>query len=415
MKRYYALAMALALAASAAVASAQAAEPTTKPAMVTTYGARVRITWAQAGVSFSSKSIIDLLETPWHLYQVSVEEFDKHVANLDVIGFTPLLSFGQAPSQQGYLLGEYYMGFGEPVKEAAARKALETTVGHLRRLLLAEHKTYYNQIARKRGHAGSAEGDAARTLHVMRRGLEDTRKDSARADVAWKLANSRAAASELSAQLRHVNVEGAAKKERLRAVREQIAKLVREAAEEAKDKPAVTKLRELVAAQKREIQDLDGRLGPGKLGPEHRRLTALRSKLADLEAQLAKAFTYQEARRDAALKGAGTPQLIAKLKAEGIALMIDLREMEARLAALAREQVASKAKGEQLLSQLGEWQAMKMRVERFKAGVSLAMKRYEKASAREAELEEELSALEAPTVTILKPPGAPTTRPKGGK
>ena len=56
-----------------------------------------------------------------------------------------------------------------------------------------------------------------------------------------------------------------------------------------------------------------------------------------------------------------------------------------------------------------------MRVERFKAGVSLAMKRYEKASAREAELEEELSALEAPTVTILKPPGAPTTRPKGGK
>ncbi len=412
MKRYYALAMALALAASAGVASAQAAEPTTKPAMVTTYGVRVRITWAQSGVSFSSKSIIDLLETPWYLYQVPVEEFRKHVVNLEAIEFTPLLSFGRAPSQEGYLLGEYCMGFGKPVKEAVARKALETLVGHLRRLLLAEQKIYAGQIARKRGHAGSAEYDASRMVATLSDGLEGARKRSAQADVAWKLENSRAAASELSAQLRHVNVEGAAKKERLRAVRDQIAKLVREAATQAtaREEPAVTKLRELVAAQERELQDLRG-----KLGPEHRKVKGLQSKLAVLEAQLAKAFVDQEARRDAALKGAGTPELIRKLKAEGIALMIDLREMEARAAALEHKLADSQAKGKKLLAQLSDWQAIKMLMERYEAQLTLARKRYQDARAREAELEEELSALEAPTVTILKPPGRTGTRPKGGK
>ena len=107
--------------------------------------------------------------------------------------------------------------------------------------------------------------------------------------------------------------------------------------------------------------------------------------------------------------------MIAKLKAEGIALMIDLREMEARAAALEHKLADSQAKGKKLLAQLSDWQAIKMLMERYEAQLTLARKRYQDARAREAELEEELSALEAPTVTILKPPGRTGTRPKGGK
>ena len=412
MKRYSALAVALTLAGLAAVALPQAAEPTTQPAMVTTYTARVRITWAHAGASFSPKSIIDLLKHPSVLCQVLPEELDRHVKNLRYISFKPLLSFGQAPSQRGYVLGGYYMGFGEPVKEATARKGMEMLVDQLRRLLLAEYKTYRSQIRRKLDHAARAQGGAYTKLGRLQAVLEATAKASTRADVTWKLENNRTGASGLAAQLRQVDVEQAAKKERLKAIREQIAKLSRDAATQAsaKDEPAVTKLRELVAAQKRELQDLRR-----KVGPEHRSVKALQGKFASLEAQLAKAFLDQEARRDAALKGAGTPELIRKLKAEGIALMIDLREMDARLVALRKQLLEAEEKDNELLAQLRDWQTAKMQMERIKVDLSLAVKRYERASTGRDELNQQLSSLEPPTVTILKPPGRTATRPKGGK
>ncbi len=423
MKTRNVFAIVLVLAVSAVTVSILLAEPATKPAaigvrrgVVTTrkfLGSieksnptrRIRITWDPAGVSFDRKIIIDMLSRPRSLVRGLPEKIQKRMDSNDLaeVRFMPMLGSDGSATRRGFLLGDYQMIFRYSFRHGGATgpEVMETIVSQLQKLLQEEHKESIRQLQDKCAEAMEAQNKAHQKLSDVRGGLVAMAKDATRStEVIWKDEKNRALISELEHQLQRLEIEMAAKKMRFAAVREQIAKIGREA---PTTRPANDDFSEITAKLEIERVLVRARLDAARrrFGANHRTVKGTEENLAALEGKLADLRLLAEARPQR--KAKGNLELAARLKSEQTILMIDIREMEARGAVAERQLGQARIERRELLAELVDRETGVMRIEHVKTvDLPLSVKLYERAALRADELRQELEAVVPPTVTIVK-------------
>lgn len=411
---------------------------------------RIRITWNPLGISFDRKTIIGALSSPGSLVRGLPEKIQKRMGSNDLaeVRFTPILGSDESATRRGFLIGDYQMIFRYSSKEAPGSEVLEAVVGQLWKMLREEYKESINHLGSKYHEAIDTRNKAQARLRVIRGGLVTMATDAiAGTDITWKEEKNRALISELESQLQRLEIEMAAKRMRYETVRDQIAeigravdrksiieeleqkkKIVKELLEvrmHTEKHPAVESLRAKIALLEADLKKSEPTAAsPVKDEPiaeelekivEARKIRfkqvmllekrgkATSSELAQAEAALADAKIQLARRREEVLRSSGGLELATRLKAEQTALMIDIREMEAR-AAVARNQMRqARRERKELLAKLRDREAAIMKMEHVKTvDLPLAVKQYERAALRADELRQKLQDVVPPTVTIVK-------------
>ncbi len=474
MKNRRVLTIVLVVVLSTVTLSVSCAEPVARPATTQSVdkptsmledsvfaSRRIRITWDKTALPLDRNRIIDLLNRPQHLSEgLPPTPITRIIRSLSLRAkCVTVLSSEGAYSNRGFLLGDYRInlsGINRLMEDTSAPAVLEAVVGRLRKLLREEHKESIRQLEDKCDTAIRAREKAHARLIDIRHRLVAMAINTTGTDVTWKAEKNRALICELERQLRRLDIEMAAKKMRLEAVRGEIADIGRETSQtataaqrkkiieelEQKKKmlkellkiqtekhPAVKSLRAKIALLEADLKKseptaaspvkddfseiaaklektrvvLRARLDAAhrKFGPNHRSVKSTEEMLAALEDRFADVMLLAATRRQK--RARGDLELAARLKAEQTALIIDSREMEVRWQVMKMQLKQAQGERKKLLARLCDRERLIMKIEHVKTvDLPLAVKQYERAALWADELRQELMALVSPTVTIVK-------------
>ncbi len=385
------------LAGSLLLCHAAENEETTAETKPTTRSLELQISWDRSSISLTRREIVNYLEQPSLLRSEFRSKIRKNIEQYD-----SLISFQEFPSDSPSgpiieLHGELILQPSELDNQIDPQKALRFIANALQSRLL---KLFTPQDAKRNYWLSEAARRQAQTmmqLKELREKLRQSQTETDASEVQWQLQKNRALYTEIEREHQHLQIERAAKKGRLMAVQEKIAEIASQTAQQAvKEDPLLSELEKLVALREQsELVKFRSQVIAKDLIPNEEQIKAV--------AELAQVKIQRDRRKEELAQAQSDPELVKTLKAELTQLHVDsyvsvirLEQTEIMLRELAAER-------SDLLAKLRDFERKQVDTEYLKTvELSLACKRYEKATERFDELLVDTEAMILPDVKILK-------------
>lgn len=282
----------------------------------------LKITYDPELLPLHDQMVTSLLKTPGVGEQAARDVFGESI--LYRCTFPPGYSRPRTtPTGEGVLIGTLSAQILSPDQaKPRAGEFLAAVCRRLRGALTEAHEKDLQRVRERHDSVNRQMLDAEQEMLALRRRQEALSLQAGQADLSRSSILKKARLLESNQQ--ELEIELAAKTERLVALRENFAKIVTEARDRATEDPIAAELAKIVAIREKELQRLQLAAEGG---------AASQSEVQSAEARVAEAKVRLEERREALGTGVGG-EILKELNLEQVNLSIGKSELEARLRAI---------------------------------------------------------------------------------
>ena len=299
-------------------------------------------------------------------------------------------------SGEGVLIGQLSVQIRSTDQaKPRAEEFLAALCNHLERTLSEAFKKELGRFSARRDYLTSELSLAKDKISLLRRSREALSVTAGRADLSRSSILSKI--SSLESKQQELEIDLAAKTERLAALRDKIAERGFIARDRAKGDAIAAELAKIVAIREKEVELIRAASNQGM---------ATASEVRQAEAKVAEAKVKLEERREAVIKGANG-ELLKALNLEQVHLSIDNSELQAKLQAILKQ--LKPLKDPKLLKFAEEYET------HFQHQLSSAERTRRDLAAMQSALGFQMRTAQPPSVTVIggKPGAQPTTGKSG--
>ena len=299
-------------------------------------------------------------------------------------------------SGEGVLIGQLSVQIRSTDQaKPRAEEFLAALCNRLERALSDAFKKELGRVSARRDYLTNELSLAKDKVSYLRRSQQALSVTAGRADLSRSSILSKI--SSLESKQQELEIDLAAKTERLVALRDEIARRGFIARDRVEDDPIAAELAKIVTIREKEVELIRAAAGQGMAGG---------AEVRQAEAKVAEAKVRLEERREAVSKGANG-ELLKELNLEQVKLSIDNTELQAKLQAILKQ--LKPLKDPKLLRFVEEYET------HFQHQLSSAERTHRNLMAIQGALEFQIRTAQPPSVTVIggKPGAQPTTGKSG--
>lgn len=297
---------------------------------------------------------------------------------------------------EGVLIGQLSVQIRSPDQaKPRAEEFLAALCNHLERTLSEAFKKELGRVSARRDYLTNELSLAKEKTSYLRRSREALSVTAGRADLSRSSIVSKI--SSLESKQQELEIDLAAKTERLMALQDKIAERGSMARVRAEVDPIADELAKILAIREKELQWVMAQARKG---------TSSGAEVRQAETKVSEAKVRLEERREAVIKGADG-ELLKALNLEQVHLSIDNTELQAKLQAILKQ--LKPLKDPKLLKFAEEYET------HFQHQLSSAERTRRNLASVQGALEFQMRTAQPPSVTVIGgKPGAPPTTGKSG-